>query len=339
MDDSSLILLSLKEMLDKLVMFIDLFDEHNITRQTRSRLFAVQPIKGKGYGMVTTQNIDAFTVILLEKPLLIEPMQLNTSLENELYHQFSNLNQSQQSLILNLSNCTPTKDAKQYENDAQLLLKRNIHGIYHTNCVGTTDSLESNSALFPTFAKINHSCLPNCCMYFEGAPTNCIVLKSLFPIAKGVEITIGYIPRLLHTLQERQQILQTSYGFRCTCTELCSLDTKYDSLIVEYRECIKKRKDLASIQRAIDILNNHFDGYPSIAPHLYNICADICIDAKMYDDAIHYIQKSITAHLKCFSIYKRDRWKLIETKIRLIQHKSHGHSSADVILQKYKYLW
>ena len=322
---------SILELLDKAIMYIELFaiETTNITQ-----LFQIQKLDGKGYGMIATKHINAFTLILVEKPLLIEPRNMTQALEKELLHQFkNNLNKQQQEIILNLSNCN--NDSKEAQNE-----ENKLNGIYHTNCVGTGDSLQHKSGLFTNFARINHSCLPNCCMYFEGKPTDCIILKSLFGIKKGEEITIGYIPRLLYTFDQRQKILMDNYGFECKCNELCLFKEKYDELIIEYRERIKRTRDLKSILRAIQILNDNFNGYPSMMTHLFNICADICINNKQYDDAIVYIEKSIDLHLKCYGVYKRDRWQLIRRKIVLIKYKlNNADSRYDDMLQQYHYLF
>lgn len=230
--------------------------------------------------------------------------------------QFNELSLKQKHLIMNLYSTI----------SSQSTLNKLLSNIYFTNAVGTKDDKHHSSGLFATFSRINHSCLPNCLMYYEGYPTNCIIVKSLFDIEVGKEITICYIPRLLHTYDERQRLLINKYSFKCECNELCNVQRLQgsggivDKLILEYSDIICDHKnELQCVQRAIFILNEYFNGYPSLVTHLYNICTDLCIEKYMYLEAKEYIEKSIDLHLKCYGIYKRDRWRIINEKLVILK--------------------
>ena len=122
---------------------------------------------------------------------LIESKDTTQSLDEQLLYQFKNvLNKDQQDIILNLSNFNnDTQD-----DDAGIDLK----GVYHTNCVGTSDSADHESGLFPNIARINHSCLPNAFWIYED---NIMTVRALFDIKKGQEITSCYLKPLKYTFQ------------------------------------------------------------------------------------------------------------------------------------------
>lgn len=80
------------------------------------------------------------------------------------------------------------------------------------------------TGLFPSVARINHSCSPNVKLDFHG---NCgrITATSLLPLAPGQELSISYIRKEQDVHTRRRQLLE--YGFVCQC-ERCVLEDTGD---------------------------------------------------------------------------------------------------------------
>lgn len=86
------------------------------------------------------------------------------------------------------------------------------------------DSRQIRLALFPTIARLNHSCHPNCNHYWSGGS---FTVRAVKAIKRGQELTISYMSPLqradFHERQSRRKILQTEFGFECSC-ELCECE-------------------------------------------------------------------------------------------------------------------
>ena len=88
---------------------------------------------------------------------------------------------------------------------------------------------EEGRALFSVICLTNHSCSPNAKVY-QVTTSDCTltnnsppqyILESRSIITKHEEITISYLPRSWDK-QKRQQYIQETWNFECTCTR-CSL--------------------------------------------------------------------------------------------------------------------
>ena len=103
-------------------------------------------------------------------------------------------------------------------------LKTN-YGIIKTNSfiVDFPECEQSCLTLFPSIARINHSCQPNCNHYWSGSKFN---VRAIQTILEGEEISISYMSPLqrsdFHTRDSRRQILHDEFGFDCNC-KLCCL--------------------------------------------------------------------------------------------------------------------
>ena len=66
-------------------------------------------------------------------------------------------------------------------------------------------------ALFPSIARINHSCRPNCHHYHSGK-TGEFVVRAVEEVSEGEELTISYMSPLqradFHDRESRRKILQ-----------------------------------------------------------------------------------------------------------------------------------
>ncbi|XP_017980929.1 PREDICTED: histone-lysine N-methyltransferase ASHR1 [Theobroma cacao] len=81
--------------------------------------------------------------------------------------------------------------------------------------------------LYPVMSIINHSCLPNAILVFEG---KLAVLRALVPVEKGDEVLISYID-LGRTTRHRQHDLNAKYHFTCTCPHCCKFAEINDQIL------------------------------------------------------------------------------------------------------------
>ncbi|XP_057532445.1 histone-lysine N-methyltransferase ASHR1 [Amaranthus tricolor] len=69
------------------------------------------------------------------------------------------------------------------------------------------------TGLYPVVAIINHSCLPNAVLIFEGRTA---VVRAVQHIPKGTEVEISYI-EIAGSTMTRQKALKKQYFFSCSC--------------------------------------------------------------------------------------------------------------------------
>ncbi|KAK3149596.1 hypothetical protein QOZ80_3AG0219600 [Eleusine coracana subsp. coracana] len=85
------------------------------------------------------------------------------------------------------------------------------------------------TGLFPIISIINHSCIPNAVLIFDGRTA---YVRALQPISKDEEISISYIETAAVTKKRQDDLKQ--YFFICTCLR-CLKGAEEDALLEGYR--------------------------------------------------------------------------------------------------------
>ncbi|KAL6214499.1 hypothetical protein ACLB2K_013933 [Fragaria x ananassa] len=85
--------------------------------------------------------------------------------------------------------------------------------IFNSSSVVDTDLGHLGKGLYLLISLMNHSCLPNCIVVFEG---NRAFVRAVEPIAEGAEICQSYI-NLSGSTMSRKMTLEGEYLFTCTC--------------------------------------------------------------------------------------------------------------------------
>ena len=90
---------------------------------------------------------------------------------------------------------------------------------FRVNNFGVTNDLHSiiGAGCYPPAAILNHSCAPNCVLYFEGGRLD---VRTCRAIAAGEELCHSYVELCQPTVLRREAI-RTRYGFECKCAR-CS---------------------------------------------------------------------------------------------------------------------
>ena len=289
-------------------------------------MYALKSIEGKGMGIVATRDISAASTIISEAAVLRERKMTDSSEKYKLMmDDFNALPTDLQSEIVSLSNCFNT-DSKRSE----------IINKYYTNAIKIEGNKKYESGLFPNIARMNHCCSPNAFWIYEDGK---MTVRALFDIKCGDEITASYLEPLQYTFEERQQMLLEKYGFQCRCSE-CNVDRacrmKRNEIIMEYRHSASSR-NIDDLEKAIGILDEHFDGYPVVKMNLLSRCADILIeridseegeDEQLVTLCLEYIESSIMTGLRCYGDKSHNNSDWRETRRRLAILRWFGDSNG-----------
>jgi hypothetical protein len=168
-------------------------------------LYAIQPIPGKGLGLITTKKIPKGTRILSELPLfkITDDTSDARILANRVGIALRDLDEAKQRAFLDLNNV--------FGLDIGPLL-----GIALSNLMPLGNAPERG--IFLDAARINHSCRPNAHKSWN-ANIGRITVHAVRDIEQGEEITISYLDKTIE-YAKRQSVLRTQFNFDCRCS-LC----------------------------------------------------------------------------------------------------------------------
>jgi hypothetical protein len=193
---------------------------------TRTDLFTLENVPGKGKGLIATQEIQPGTCLISEAPLFTTAEIKSSETERELVRIVKALPKDSQRAFLSLHNNSPGREP--FSN----IVRSNGYPLGPSSDVG---------GIFLNIARINHSCLANTQQAWNThrqQETAYTVRK----IEKGEEITIAYT--IGGTSAERKSKLKQFFGFDCHC-ELCSLEG------AELKASDARYKQMAKLDEAI----------------------------------------------------------------------------------------
>jgi len=180
---------------------------HWKTHKKQCQCFSVQSLEGKGKGMVASRVINMGELVLEEKAMLVVAQDDEHQKETVLAEQFEKLTKNQQKKVMDLH----------FEGEGSPLL-----AVFRTNCIQADSG--SSAALFPSIARINHSCAPNVVWGQRTGRPFVKEVRASRRIEEGEEICSNYLddPETTYcSRSSRQEILQ-KWGFKCSCSS-CSL--------------------------------------------------------------------------------------------------------------------
>lgn len=197
-------------------------------------LIQIQPVPGKGRGIIASATIPKGTRIIMEQPIIRCPFIPGPVGELILSDEVAALADTghhiDHNLILSLSHSTAIVPDSGHDHGRYATIFR----IYSLPAGAETNppclplfmcdlpeadtAIVNMRALFPTIRLINHDCMPNAAYTWNTRFCVGVVHATRF-IPAGEEITIAYTRTLAGTT-ERQQHLLHDFGFECTCT-LC----------------------------------------------------------------------------------------------------------------------
>jgi len=176
--------------------------------QPATEAYVLQPIPGKGKGLIATRAIKPGDLILSESPLFTTASLTNpATFEQDLAAIIKGLPKDGQRAFLSLHNNNPS--AEPFSN----IVRSNGYPLGPNSEIG---------AIFPLVARLNHSCRPNA-QHAWNAARGLEVVHAVRDIQAGEEITLSYLAG--GPFSERQTRLREYFGFVCRC-EPCSLPAK-----------------------------------------------------------------------------------------------------------------
>ncbi|KAK7984409.1 hypothetical protein PG989_011811 [Apiospora arundinis] len=171
-------------------------------------LFRIQPVEGRGNGVVATSNITKGARIHAESPFITLPSLDDApnpqALSELVLQQLRSATRDEQRAFFSLTNI--------HGNNMPIIL-----GVVQTNALAFGPGGEGG--VFLTGSQFNHNCLPSACSKWNS-DLGMMTVHALRDIEEGEEITITYINFETHDV--RQKTLYDGFQFICTC-ETCTL--------------------------------------------------------------------------------------------------------------------
>lgn len=227
-------------------------DDVDVEEETHE-LFAIRHHysvdKDLGFAAFATQDIPRHTLILTEEPLIS-----GDQVKNALALYEDNKSTSQDDDIMYLTNeCN--LDANQMQRIWQMhdqyvhtydTPEKRLWGIIYSNAFYSTDK-QFAPGLYPTAARLNHSCSPNVGYEFNGWSIR--VYTTRF-VPSGEELCDCYSDVVYYQAQQvRKVFFKIKFGFNCQCV-LCRVDdcdTLMIGRVIESNNQRKRLKELAII--------------------------------------------------------------------------------------------
>jgi hypothetical protein len=201
-------------------------DDGHIQSQSLPKL-EVRESPGKGLGLFTLEWIPAYSRVLDDDALvslaqgedLPQLWDKYLTLPEDLRKSFDTLSYPKQATSKE-DNLTEKLTKRGYTTQEASSMAR-VSSRFQANAFRTGDSSSATAtdarwsyALFPTVARINHQCTPNChahyCTY-----TGAQVVYTLREIEANEELTISYFDMTMSIAN--RQVRANSWGFTCTC--------------------------------------------------------------------------------------------------------------------------
>jgi hypothetical protein len=289
------------------------------------QLFSIQPVPGKGKGLVATLNIGKGKRILSEKPLFttlsLSPMSL---MESTIAAKLKALSKTEQRQFLSLHNNFPSKHP--------------FSGIVRTNALPCGPDSEIGG-VYPTICLINHSCLPNAHNSWNS-DAKCETIHAIRFIKAGEEITISYDKG--GTSDSRRTHLKAAFGFDCNCS-LCTLppadlqasDARrrqiqlLDEAIGDPDRVMKRPEEsLADCHSLLQVLEEEYKGSAgALIARLYYDAFQISISHGDQARASAFAERGYRSRVMCEGEDSPETWqikRLIENPAR---HRNFGASN------------
>eukprot|EP00668_Euglena_longa_P032138 GGOE01041429.1.p1 GENE.GGOE01041429.1~~GGOE01041429.1.p1 ORF type:complete len:334 (+),score=50.75 GGOE01041429.1:26-1003(+) len=203
--------------------------------------FRLQPVAGKGLGLVATRPIQKGERFWAERPILILPPEGTTL--RQLIAQLPSIEEREQFV------CEMVDQLGESSRDAFWGLAdahtcgggKTAYGIACTNGL-SLGGQEAVAGIFPTIARLNHSCMPN--VHNQWLPVRQEqVLHAARTIPRGEELCLRYIPLDLDRAT-RQKRLRRAFGFVCQC-DACASSAE------TIRESDRRRRRLRQLRSAV----------------------------------------------------------------------------------------
>lgn len=177
------------------------------------RLYTIQPVAGKGLGVIATQNIHQGTRIISESPILTFNMEFKTGAElhEHIMQKIDNLSAEHKAYFYTLHHHGSVA-SKESEILATNSLPSGVPSAANAN--------DEPKGIYLDACRINHDCR-SVGVFTWNENLKQITIHAVKNIRKGQEITINY-NHAFQCWENRRQALFEDFGFHCSC-DTCSL--------------------------------------------------------------------------------------------------------------------
>lgn len=214
-------------------------------------VYRIGDAAAKGFGVFATQLIRPGTRLIIERPLLmitdqqpdvVAAAKKLTAIGKETLHALA-LNDLKLLSIASLWNAA----WRSFPRISSFRETRATLNIFNNNNFNLFDA-KGTRALFPTVARLNHSCIPNAQGNFNAAHGS-FTVHALREIAVDEEVTICYLQSVMASADARQAKLEQGYGFTCAC-EICTATSS------KMAQSVARRSALRASSKAFSALEN-----------------------------------------------------------------------------------
>jgi len=166
--------------------------------------FRIEPVEGKGLGVIAERSIACGELIVAETPVLAFSSDDTAAYRQE---QFDVLPRHQQDAVMGL-----------HDNFAATNAKATLEGIIRTNSY-SCDNGSFDVVVCPTISRFNHSCAPNCELSWDDELNEEHVYAAT-AIEPGEELCTYFVDVVAPAVDRQWDVWQHQ-GFECRCL-LCS---------------------------------------------------------------------------------------------------------------------
>ena len=259
--------------------------------------FLIQPVEGKGLGVVANCDFKPGQLILSEAVLILSRQErsdwLTANQARQIFKQVARL----------------TRDQRQQMMELHCMGEKKILKVFRTNCICVD---ETNFGLFLNISRVNHSCCPNS-VDCKGMVKEVRAIKH---INRGEEITMSYLVNNWDIQANRRKEL-SYWQFECAC-QVCSLTGRDLLHNEEIRQEIIEKDDALTkfVDSVIAVQDNAAtmleDDRRLLQCHIY---VNIRQMVRVAEDKLNLVNKMghqmkmklFTSHLQCLLLYCKAR--------------------------------
>ena len=261
-------------------------------------MFRAKQIPNKGLGLVANFDLEPGTLLIEEEPLLKAELDSEGDLKG--------YKKGQEFVVPSVVNFLSERSDEELEiffnlaDSVSLPGSKTVFGILKTNGFG----IQGYLALFPTIARINHSCLPNAHHY--PLPGCRLAVRLTEKVAKNSEITISYMDPLhrksFNSSSNRRQILMSEFGFQCDC-QAC-----VHELNDQERRRIQETDDLQETWKLCKEIGLHSGHHCTVALQYVKLLAkenNVELLEQVVDEALTHAKIAYGSDSKVYNAFSR----------------------------------
>lgn len=206
-----------------------MFSDNVIEEEYIGDCFVVKEAPGQGLGAYATRLLPKFTLILVEEPLLrgdeienayrahMEGIHSNHNDDECYLRDVVGLGQAERGRVWRLHD----QFLNTYVNPSEVVHsssgEKRLFGIIKSNAYLSTD--QNALGIYPTAARLNHSCSPNVSYGFDGWKMRMYTTRDVQP---GEELCSCYSDVIFYGSKEyRQAYMEAKFNFECQCHAVC----------------------------------------------------------------------------------------------------------------------